>query len=194
MIAARAFELALEHFVAVWIESPEAQILEFELDRVETEPFRDRRIDVEGLAGDATTLDRRHDAEGAHVVHAVGELDHDDADIAHHREQHLAKALGLSFLAILELNLVEFTDAVDEIRDDLAEDRDDFRFRRRRVFDDVVQDRGNERVAVEAQVREDVGDRDRVGDVWFAGNALLALMPFRAEFVGFAYPFDLSGR
>ena len=194
LVAARALQLALEHLVAVGVQRPEAQVLELELDRVQSEPLGDRRVDLQGLAGAAPALDGRHDAERAHVVHAVGELDHDDADVAHHGQQHLAEALGLRLLAILELDLVEFADAVDQLGDDLAEDRGDLRLGGRRVLDDVVQDRRDQGVGVQPQVREDVGHRDRVGDVRFARDALLAAMLFGAEFVGFPHPLDLRGR
>ncbi len=127
-------------------------------------------------------------------MHAVGELDHDDADVAHHRQQHFAEALGLRFLAVLELDLIELADAVDQLGDHLAEDRGDFGLGRRRVFDDIVQNRRDQRVGIQTQVGEDVGHRHRVGDVGFAGDALLAAVLFRAEFIGFAHPLDLSGR
>jgi hypothetical protein len=127
-------------------------------------------------------------------VHAVGELDHDDADVAHHREQHLAEALGLRFLAVLELDLVEFADAVDELRDHLPEHRRDLGLRGGRVLDDVVQDRRHQRVGIQLQVGEDVGDRDRMGDVGLARDALLALVALGAEVVGLADPLDLRGR
>ena len=113
LIAAGALQLALEHAVAVRIEGAKTEVLELQLHRVQTQALGDRRVDLERLAGDAPPLHRRHHAERAHVVHAVGELDHDDADVAHHGEQHLAEALGLRLLAILELDLIEFADAVD---------------------------------------------------------------------------------
>ena len=127
-------------------------------------------------------------------MHAVGELDHDDADIAHHRQQHLAKALRLGFLAVLELDLIEFADAVDELGDDLTEDGGDFGLRGRRILDHVVQDGGDQRIGVQPQIRENVRDGDRMRDVRLARNALLAVMPFRAELVGFPHALDLSGR
>ena len=63
-----------------------------------------------------------------------------------------------------------------------------------RVLDDVVQDRRHQRVGIELQVRQDVGHRDRMGDVGLARDALLALVALGAEFVGLADPLDLRGR
>ncbi len=159
LIAARTLQFALQHFVTVGIQRAEPQILELELDRVQTQALRDRRVDIQGLACAAAALDRRHHTERAHVMHPVGELHHDHADVAHHRQQHLAKALRLSLLAILELNLIQLADAVDEFGDHLTEDRRDLGLGGGGVLDHVVQNRGHQRVGVQMQIREDVGDR-----------------------------------
>ena len=127
-------------------------------------------------------------------MHAVRELHHDDADVAHHGKQHLAEALGLRFLAVLELDLVELAHAVDEFRDHLAEYRGDLGFGRRGILDNVVEDGRNQRVGIQLEVCQDVGDRHRMGDVGLAGGALLALMPLGAEVVSLAYPLHLPGR
>ena len=73
----------------------ERQFLQFAEHLVETQPVGDRRVDLEGLAGDPAPLRRAHRIEGAHVVQAVGELDQDHPQIARHRQQHLAEILGL---------------------------------------------------------------------------------------------------
>ena len=127
-------------------------------------------------------------------MHTVGELDHDDADIAHHRQQHFAEAFCLGFLSVLELNLVQLADAVDQFRDDLSENRCDLGLCRGCVLDDIVEDGGHQRVGIQAKIRQDVGNRHRVGDVRFARDAFLSLVLFRAEIVGFAHPLDLSRR
>ncbi len=194
MIAPCPLQFPLEDLVPVGVQGSESQILELELHRVEPQALGDRRVDLQGFSGAAAPLDRRHHPQGAHVVHAVGELDHDHADIAHHRQQHFAEALGLSFLAILELKLVQLADAVDQLCHHLAEDRRYLGLRRRRVFDDVVQNRRDQGVGIQAQVGEDVGHRHRMGDVGFARDALLPAVLLGAEFIGFAHPLHLGGR
>ena len=126
-------------------------------------------------------------------MHAVGEFDHDDADVAHHRQEHFAKALGLRFLAVLELDLVELADAVDQFCHHLPENRGDLGLGRGRILDDIVQDGRDQGVGIQTQIREDVGHRDRVRDVRFTRYAFLSLMLFGAEIVGFAHPLDLGG-
>ena len=194
LIAARALQFAFEDLVPVRVQCAKPEVLELQFDCVEAEALGDRRVDLERFARDAPPLHGRHHAERAHVVHAVGELDHDDADVPHHGEEHLAKALRLRFLAILELDLIEFADAVDEFSDDFAEHRGDLRLGGRGVLDDVVQDRGNQRIAVQPQIGEDVGDRYGVRDVGLARDALLPLMAFGAEVVGLPHALDLRGR
>ena len=141
LVAFGAPQRALEHFVAIRVEGLEAQVFELELDRVDAEPIRDRRVDVERLARDAPLLLDGQRLDRAHVVRSIGELDEDDAQILRHREQHLAEALGLRLGRAVELQVVDLADAVDEQRDVVAEALLDFRQRARRVLDDVVQQR-----------------------------------------------------
>jgi hypothetical protein len=115
-------------------------------------------------------------------VRAVGELHEDHAQIAHHRQHHLAERLRLRLGARLELDLVELGDAVDDLGDRCAELLRELFLGDRRVFDDVVQDRRDDRVGIEMQVREDLRGRERMRDVRLAGEALLAFVRLGAEF------------
>ncbi len=194
VIAARRLDRGLDDLVALRIQRAEAEVLELALDRMHAEAVRDRGVDLERLARDRAALGRRHRAERAHVVRAVGELDHDDADVAHHRQQHLAEALGLRLGAAAELDLVELADAVDEFRHVATEALGDLVLGVGRVLHDVVEDRGHHRLRVEPQVGEQVGDRYRVRDVGLAGAAPLAVMGLEREIVGFLHQLDLVGR
>ena len=124
---------------------------------------------------------------------AIGQLDHDDAQVAHHGQQHLAEALGLGFFAALELDLVELGDAIDDLGDIAAEARGDVFLGDGRVFDDVVQNRADQGVGIEVQVSEDFGRSDRMRDIGLAGEALLALMGDSPELSGVANPLYLIG-
>ena len=101
-------------------------------------------------------------------MRAVRQLDHDDADVAHHREQHLAETFGLSLGPAAKLDMVELGDAVDQFGDVGAEALRDLVLGGRGVLDDVVQNRCNDRRRIEVQIREDVRDRDRMRDVGLA--------------------------
>ena len=152
----------------------EGQLLQLAVERVQAEPVRDRRVDLERLARDAPALLRIDRVQRAHVVQPVGELDQDDAHVARHRQQHLAEVLGLRLLGRGELELVELGDAVDQVGDDGAEALDQLLLGDARVLEHVVQQRGLDRVGVELPVGEDLGDGERVRDVGLAAAAELA--------------------
>ncbi len=194
LVAARAAQRVLQHLVTARIQRLEPQVLELELDVVEPESFGDRRVDLESLAGDRPAPRRRHGPDGAHVVHAVGELHQDDAQVAHHRQQHLAERLRLRLLAALELDPVELGDAVDQLGHVRAEPRRQLILGRRGVFDDVVQDRRHDGVGVQAQIREDGRGRHRVRDERFAREAFLPAVRRGAELGCLADARDLLGR
>ena len=94
-----------------------------------------------------------------------------DPQVLGHRHEHLAHRRGLLRLLGVELEPVELGDAVD-----------DARRRRRRtrgsrssegdagVLDRVVQQRGGDRDVVEAEVGDDRGHGERVGDVGLAAT------------------------
>src|SRR5882672_764299 len=139
LITLRAPQRALQHLVAIRIERLEAELLELDLEGVDAEPIRDRRVDVERLTRDAPLLLYRQRADRAHVVRAVGELHEDHAQILRHREQHLAEALGLRLGRAIEAQMVDLAHAVDEARHVLAEFLLDVLDRAAGVLDDVVQ-------------------------------------------------------
>ena len=101
------------------VERREREVLELPLDGVHAEAVRERGVDLEGLVGLALGRLGADVAPRAGVVQPVGELDDEDADVAGHRDDHLAHRLGLGGLAVG--HLVELGDAVDEHRDLVAE-------------------------------------------------------------------------
>ena len=76
----------------------------------------------------------------------------------------------------VELEPVELGDAVDEVGHLRPEVALDVGEGDARVLDRVVQQRGGERDVVEAEVGDDRGHRERVGDVRLAGLAALAVV------------------
>lgn len=105
--------------VVLGVEDGEDQVLQFGLQRLDAEAFGERDQHVPGDLGDAGLLLGPHDAEGAHVVQPVGELDRHDADIVAGGDEHLAEGLRLGGGAVVDL--LQFGDAVDEEADLLAE-------------------------------------------------------------------------
>ena len=146
------------------VQDREREILELPLEGVDTEPVRERRVDLERLLRLphlrllALVLDR------AHVVEPVGELDQDDAHVLRHRDDHLPVVLGLGLLAALEARPGQLRDALDEGRDLVPELDPDVLEVGVRVLDDVVEERRGDRLVVQPQLGADLRGRPRVVD------------------------------
>jgi hypothetical protein len=54
--------------------------------------------------------------ERPHVVKPVGQLHEDDADVIHHRQEHLPEVLGLPLLARGEADGADLGHALDDVR------------------------------------------------------------------------------
>ena len=126
-------------------------------------------------------------AQRAHVVEPVGELDEDDADVLRHGQEHLADVLGLLLLVATGAELGQLGDAVDEVRDLRPEALLDVAEVVLGVLGDVVEQRRRDRHRVEAELGQDLGHGQRMGDVRLAAGPLLALVGLDGEAVG---PFD----
>jgi hypothetical protein len=109
------------------------------------------------------------------------ELDQDDPDVLGHREQHLADVLGLLLLVAVSAEARQLGDAVDELRNLRPEALLDVAQRELGVLRDVVQERRLDRDRIDAQLSDDLGRRDRVGDIFLAGRAALALVRLDGE-------------
>ena len=107
-------------------------------------------------------------AQGAHVVQPVGQLDQDDADVVHHRQQHLAEVLGLPLLARGEPDRADLGDPFDDMGHFGAEELADPVDGGQRVFDDVVQQPGGDRHRVELHVRQKVRNSKRMNQIRLA--------------------------
>ena len=145
--------------------------------------MRERRVDLEGLGRDPSLPVGREHRERAHVVKPVGELDEQDADVARHRDDHLADVLSLLLLPATELERIQLREAVHDARDLLSELLLELLDRDIGVLHGVVQERGDERRRVEPEIREDLRHRQRVGDEVITRDALLALVVLLGEAV-----------
>ena len=176
-----AADALLDHRVPPRMQGAEAEVLQFGLDQVHAQPLGDRRVDVQGFAGDAPPRLGRLCAERAHVVQAIGELDQDDPQVARHRQQHLAEALRRRFLAVGEVQLVQLGDAIDQLGHGFAELLGDVAARQRGVLDGVVQDRRDQGLDIQPLLGQHLRHRHRMGDVGLAGLAHLPGMRRRAH-------------
>ena len=176
------------------IQIAKRQILELRFQPINTEPMRDRRVNLHRLARDLLLPVSRQMVERAHVVQPIGELDQHDADVVRHRDDHLAEILGLLFLAALERDLRDLGHAIDQLRDLGPERSLHFGQRRLRIFDHVVQQAGDDRRHVQLELRDDHRDVERMRDVGLARLAFLIDMHPRRVVVRAADKADVGLR
>jgi hypothetical protein len=171
----------LEVHVRLGLERAEGQVLELRLHLGHAEPVGERRVDVERLLRDRLGLLRREVVERPHVVQAVGQLDHEHAQVARHRDEHLAEVLGLALLARGEGELADLGHAVHELRDLAAELALEVRLGGLRVLEHVVEEPRRDRRDVHLEVDEEARDLERVRQVGLARGALLPLVRLSRE-------------
>jgi hypothetical protein len=164
----------LDLVVLARMERLEGEVLELPLDRVDPEAVRERRVHLERFARLLHLLLASEVLDRAQVVEAVGELDQDDADVLRHSHDHLAVVLRLGVLAALEVNPGQLRDAVHELRDVVAELGAQLLELDLGVLDDVVEQRGGDRLLVEPELGTDLRDPEGVVDEVLAGAPLLA--------------------
>jgi hypothetical protein len=172
---------ALDLLVLARVQRGEREILELPLDRVDAEPVRERRVDLERLARLLHLLLLGHRLDRAHVVQAIGELDQDDPHVGGHRHHHLAVVVRLGLVARLEGDPGQLRHPVDERGDLLAEALAHLLDRRGGVLDRVVQQRGAERLGVQPHARADPRHADRVHDEVLPGLAPLRRVVLAGE-------------
>ena len=183
-VAARRADRLRQHLEAQRVLVAEREFLQLTEQVVEAEPVGDRGVDLERLVGDAAALGRTHVVQRAHVVQAVGELDEDDAQVARHRQQHLAEVLGLGLFLRAEFDLVELGQAIDQLGRHLAEALGDLRLGDVGVLHHVVEERGDQRLGIEIPVGDQRAHRDRVADVGLTADAELPGVGIGREVVG----------
>ena len=74
---------------------PERKLFELVAQALHAHAPRERAVDFEGLLRDAGPLVGGHEAERAHVVEPVGQLDEQDTHVVGDREQQFSEVLGL---------------------------------------------------------------------------------------------------
>src|SRR5665648_838949 len=161
-----------EEIVHLGVESGEGEVLQLPLDRVHAEPVRQRRLDLERLAGLPPGRLLRHEPPGPGVVQPVSQLDDQHADVPRHRHDHLADGLGLGGVPVRDP--VQLGDAVDKLGDLLAEVLLQLVEGVLGVLHRVVQQCRGQGRRGHPEVGEDRGDGDGVGDVGVTATPRLA--------------------
>jgi hypothetical protein len=119
-----------------------------------------------------------------HIVQPVGELDQQHADVVRHGEQELAQILGGALILGLRLDLAELGHAIDQPPDVGAKQSLDLLGGGQRILQRVVEQRGDDRFAVEVQVGQNARDLDRMAEIGVARRAFLAAVLLDREDIG----------
>jgi hypothetical protein len=126
-------------------------------------------------------------------VRAVCQLDQDDAHIARHRQQHLAKGLGLVFFAGVELKLVELGESIHQFCHRGTETIDQIGLGYAAIFHGVVQQRRHQGLGVELPGGALRRHGNGVGDVRLTAVAQLPQVRFVGEAIGLPHLLDAGG-
>ena len=177
---------ALDVVVHLRVQYPERKVFKLALDLIDAEAVRERCVYFKRFARYRKLLLSAVRRDRAHIVEAVRELDENDADVLRHDDEHLAKVLRLIFLHRLELELSEFRNSVDKGHNVFAEALFQLFAREARVFEHVVEQRRDYRLAVHLHAREYRGYADGVDYVRLAGVAALAAVRLGGEDEGLA--------
>src|SRR5580692_1071116 len=168
------------------LEKTEGQVLEFAADHAHPDAVIDRRVDVESFARNALLFFMPQKFERAHVVEAVSELDHHDANVIDHGQEHFADVLGLPGFRGGHVKAADLRDAFDQashVRPKPLFNASDRIFG---IFDGIVKKGGGERGGIHAHVGENVGHFKKVRDIGIAGAAELVAVTLGSNFVGAA--------
>jgi hypothetical protein len=183
-VTARFGNRFFQHLVTHRIEGRKPQLFQFHAQGIDTQAVGNRRVDVQCFPGNTAALVRAHDAQRAHVMQAIGQLHEDNADIAYHGKQHLAEILGLGFCLGFKFNLGQLADTVDQFCNLAAKFGSNLLLDHRCIFNYIMQNGGNNRFMIKAQISKNPGGGNGVIDIGFATQAMLAIMGLGSKQVG----------
>jgi hypothetical protein len=150
------------------------QLLQLGTDPVAADGPGERRVDIQGLPGDALALGRCLDVlEGPHVVQTVRQLDHQDPDVPGDGEDELPEVLGLAGVLAVQFELGELGDPLHKSGDLLTEQAPDLGGGGIRVLDGVMEQGRDNRRRIHPILGQDACHLDRMGEIGVPGGALL---------------------
>ena len=172
-------------FVTDGVKILQAEVLEFLLDALHTEPMRQRRVDVHGFQRGQAALGLGLCVKRAHIVQAVAELDEDDPHVLRHGKQHLAQVFDVRLFLVLNPQGDDLRQPVNQHSDVCAEFLLDLVQVGlvRAVLHRVVQERGADGIGVQFQTRHNLCHGNRVGDIRFSARAHLPAVHLVCVFV-----------
>ena len=170
--------------VSLWVKGSETKIFKLLLEFLHAEAMSKWCIDVESFLRRAMLLPCGHCGNGPHVVKSISELDDEDAEILRHRHEHFANCGCLLCFFAIELDAIEFCDAVNNSSDVLTEFFLDIDQRCASVFHRIVQKRCSNCDVIKAKFGTDLGNCNRVRDIGLARFTGLTFVRSRRPVIG----------
>ena len=104
-----------QKFVSLGVEIFKAKVFEFAFYLRNTEPARDRRIDIERFLCHAKLPLLGKKVKRTHIVQTIGKFDDDDADILCHRHENFLEVFRLLLFMGLEFDFIELCNPLDKL-------------------------------------------------------------------------------
>ncbi len=99
-------------------------------------------VDIKGFLRDSPLAILGQIFQRVHIVHAIRQLNQDDAEVFGHRQKHLAQILCLPLFTCLKINFTELCDPINQHGDLGTELGLYFGNQDIRIFNHIMQDRG----------------------------------------------------
>ena len=148
----------------------EAEVFQFFLDEIKSEPMRQRGIDIQGLTGNLVLLVWRLRAQCAHIVETVADFDEYDTDVIAHGQQQFLERLGLCRCLVAEDATGDLGESIDNLCNLLAEDVADVLHRVVCVLHHIVQQSSADAGTAQPYLAaDDLRHGQRVGDIGLTG-------------------------
>ena len=183
-IATRLFHRIFQHPVTHRVQRGKTEIFKFQAHLVHAQPIGNGRVNIQCLARNAAALFAAHHTQRSHVVQAIGKLDQDDADIAHHGQHHLAEVFRLCLSLAFKLDLGELADAIDQFGHFFTELTGHHFLGGAGILYNIVQDAGDDALGVHVHFSKYVRHRNGVIDIRLPRHTVLTFMRFRAKQIG----------
>ena len=142
-----------------------------------------RSVNVESFLSDSTLLVDWCRSNGAHVMHAIRQLDDEHSHVLGHRHQHFSHGGCLLCFARIKLQALKFGQAINNSCNLCSEARLHVCQRDFRVFNRVMEQCGYERNFIESNFSNDSGNSDWVADVQLTTHSRLMAVCSACHFI-----------
>ena len=145
-----------------------------------------RRINLHRLARDGMLLMHRHVFHGAHVMQAVGQLNHNYADVLRHGKEHFTVVFNLLVLFADIFDFAQLGNAVNKVGNLRAEHFRQLLQGNVGIFNNVVQKGGCQRSFVHLQLRQYRRYAQRMNNIRLTGFTALICVCFGCNVISLA--------